>query len=518
MPMRFPKFLDIQYSNDIVLSDKILILGKINSNATLSFSFLVLLISSSIICTLGLLLNSAPIVIGGMIISPLMWPLTKTAVGISNEDSTYIRHAVALLILAIIITFVSSSIITYISPIKTLTAEILALTEPTLLDLIIALVVGSVAALAITQPKISESLAGVAIATSLMPPLCVSGIGLALFDYQTFLGGLLLFLANAVAIIFVAVIIFYFIGIKRETNTKLRRESAYILIGMIILLSIPLYFYLKTYTFKAEAYQKTQAILQQNLQEISPLITVTNISTDLSSADNGALAINAQILLPQNLSIDYAEQSKIVTDLENALHKKVDLNLNIQQTISIVSAQDIQDTETKRTLQQTFINVLRAINPDVSIDTLEITKQNNSWTAAATLHSDPSVLFTQADRRILEDALIKTIGAKVSVNLVLTPQIQLQSNESAENRKIVQEVQDSLATFINPSSISSVRIASPDTKTSTQSATILVDLATPKGFTLPDSNFTNLKNQLQTEYKKQFILQVNVVNQESTQY
>ncbi|CAN5277902.1 hypothetical protein BH10PAT1_BH10PAT1_7130 [soil metagenome] len=508
----------LHYNNDIVLTDKKLILNNINDNAAFSFSFLILLIGSTIICTLGLLLNSTPVVIGGMIISPLMWPLIKTAVGISNEDPVYIRQAIVLFILAILITLISSALITYISPIKSLTTQILARTTPTLLDLIIALVAGTVAALAVTQPKISESLAGVAIATSLMPPLCVSGIGLALFNYSTFTGGFFLFFVNAVAIIFVAILVFSFIGIKRRTKSQLQKKGVYVLIGILFILAIPLYFYLKSYAFKAKAYQDTQTILQQDFKKISSAITVANINTNLSNINGEKVIIEAQILLPQNISIDYNQQQQIINDLQNSLNKKVDLTLNIQQTISILSEQDLQDAKIKKTIQQIFLNTLSTINPEVTIDTLVMTKVKDSWTVNATLHANPSVIFTQANRQMMEKILTNTIKKTVAVNLTITPLIQLQSNETVANDKITQDVQKTIATFINPSSISNVSILPPNLQTATQSATILVELTEPYGYILPDIKFVNLKALLEKKYNEIFTIHVNIVNEDSTTY
>lgn len=215
----------LHFVNDIKQVNEAQLFNKIQVNTNFSVSYIALLVGSSIICTLGLLLNAAPVVIGGMIIAPLMWPLLKISIGISYERAFYIRQAVVLLFYSLLIAFVSSFLITLISPVKLINAEILARTTPTLLDIIVALAAGGVAALAITQPRISESLAGVAIATSLMPPLSVSGIGLALLNYTTFTGALLLFFANVVSIIFISILIFTLIGVKRHTGNTLRRKG-----------------------------------------------------------------------------------------------------------------------------------------------------------------------------------------------------------------------------------------------------------------------------------------------------
>ncbi|QQS44203.1 DUF389 domain-containing protein [Candidatus Roizmanbacteria bacterium] len=109
-------------------------------------------------------------------------------------------------------------------------SEILTRTQPTLLDIVIALSAGTVAAFAIVQKRISSSLAGVAIATSLMPPLCVGGIGLALLNPKIASGGLLLFIANVVSIIFVSIFVFRIVGIETHGSQKLQKTGLSLLL------------------------------------------------------------------------------------------------------------------------------------------------------------------------------------------------------------------------------------------------------------------------------------------------
>ncbi|PJC30289.1 hypothetical protein CO051_06495 [Candidatus Roizmanbacteria bacterium CG_4_9_14_0_2_um_filter_39_13] len=91
---------------------------QFSENAILSTSYVVLLIASSVICTLGLLQDSPAIVIGGMIISPLMWPLMKISAGISLARRNYISSALFLLLISIAISLASALLITLISPLN----------------------------------------------------------------------------------------------------------------------------------------------------------------------------------------------------------------------------------------------------------------------------------------------------------------------------------------------------------------------------------------------------------------
>ena len=99
--------IGIRLVNDIKQVNEEEVFTKIQTNTQFSISFIALLIGSTIVCTLGLLLNAPPIVIGGMIISPLMWPLVKISLGISYEKVRYIRQAITLLIFSVLVALIS---------------------------------------------------------------------------------------------------------------------------------------------------------------------------------------------------------------------------------------------------------------------------------------------------------------------------------------------------------------------------------------------------------------------------
>ena len=514
--MKIPLYNIFISANDIVKRDSATVFKKINGNADFSFSFLILLFSSSVVCTLGLLLNSAPVVIGGMIISPLMWPLVKTAAGISYGKPKYIKQAVILLFLAIAVTFFSSTFITLISPIKHITSQILARTTPTLLDLVIALTAGLIAALGITQPKISESLAGVAIATSLMPPLCVSGIGLALNDYPTLIGGFLLFFTNAVAIIFITVLIFSLIEIRKTTKNRIRRKGSYVLIILILFTTIPLYFYLNTYSFKISAYQKTKEILKDSFSEISTSIIVDNIATDISNTNRNTVIVNAQILLPEDVSIKYTEQQKIVARLQKALDKKIDLKLNLQRTISVLSENDVQFSKMKNQIQKVFESQLTQISPLLSIDSLLIDKVDTVWIINAVLIGDPSSIFTEKNRLIIQKEISSIIKSAVVLNLKIVPLIKLQSEESVAIQELTSYIEE--YTSKNIGNDYPIPNTTKIVKSKNNAFLVFIELKVPSDFQLKDKLFEELKNNLELKFKKSFTIQVHIIGEEVRAY
>ena len=188
-----------------------------------SFGFFLMMLLSTIIAALGLLQNSAPAIIGAMIIAPLMAPIISLSFGIVNTDFSLARRSVLTIISGVILVILISYLSTNIVGIRIAGSEILSRTSPTLLDLGIAMAAGAAAAFAYTRKSIINSIAGVAIAVALVPPLTVTGIGIAygrfaepavglsLTELGLFSGGediakgsFILFLTNLVGIIFFA--------------------------------------------------------------------------------------------------------------------------------------------------------------------------------------------------------------------------------------------------------------------------------------------------------------------------
>ncbi|MFW5703973.1 MAG: DUF389 domain-containing protein [Patescibacteria group bacterium] len=503
--------------NDIREVHEIETFDKINKNTQLSTSYIVLLIGSSIVCTLGLLLNATAIVIGGMIISPLMWPLMKISLGISYEKRSYIRQSLYLLILSIAIGIISAFIITYVSPIKLISDEILARTNPTLLDIFVALVAGTVASLALIQPRISESLAGVAIATSLMPPLCVSGIGLALAERQIFTGGLLLFLANIVSIIFIAVILFYLVGIRRSTHLTLRSKGI-VLIGIVLILtSIPLFTLLRQYSFKVFAYNRVNQVLTKGLEQISPNISLEGVRTELSKREGQEVVIvTAQLWIPEDFSINFNQRERIVAQLQHELKRKVDLNLRLQKTISVISEQDILLRSTNETIKQVFVDELNSINSAVSIDSLNIYPDQNAtsdWIVEAVLRGDPTSALSVPQLEEIETKISKEIEEDVEINVEIISRIKLQTNPELENQKIKSDIQKALYDTFPDIEISNISFTNSESQDSSevQSMDVIVELKTTEAFTFDEEDMQSIKNLLQAKYNRLFTITLETI-------
>lgn len=179
-------------------------------------SYILELLFAAGIATLGLVLNSPAVVIGAMLISPLMGPILAAGLAFAASDIYLGIKSVFSLILSVLASVGFSAALVWLLPFQSPTSELLARTQPNLLDLAVAVFSG-LAGSAVVARSLSggaaSALPGVAIAVALMPPLCTVGFGVGSgWNWPIISGAALLFLTNLVAIAASAFLVFYLVG------------------------------------------------------------------------------------------------------------------------------------------------------------------------------------------------------------------------------------------------------------------------------------------------------------------
>lgn len=182
------------------------IVTSIEKNIEFRGANLFILIFAIFIASIGLNINSIPIIIGAMLISPLMSPIVGVGLSLGIHDLKLLHKSIKNILIATIISIIISTIYFFISPIDNIQSELLARTSPTIYDVMIAFFGGLAGILGSTRMEKSNVIPGVAIATALMPPLCTVGYGLATGQPKFFLGALYLFSINCI-FIFLATLI-----------------------------------------------------------------------------------------------------------------------------------------------------------------------------------------------------------------------------------------------------------------------------------------------------------------------
>ncbi len=240
---------------------------QLRAAARPNINYFVLITLSAVIATLGLLLNSPAVIIGAMLVAPLMSPIIAAALGIVTGDGRTLGKALTSTLQGVLSAIFIAIIFTLISPLAHASPEVLARTQPNLLDLLIALASGMAGAYAIARKEVGEALPGVAIAAALMPPVCTIGIGIALGSAAISMGALLLFVTNLVAIIFSSAIVFLLLGVhppQQPQRQRWLRQGLLISIVSLFLLSIPLCSIL----YSAAAESQIEGKANQEIQQI----------------------------------------------------------------------------------------------------------------------------------------------------------------------------------------------------------------------------------------------------------
>ncbi len=200
-----------------------------------------ILITATLVASVGLNVNSTPVIIGAMLISPLLGPINGIGVSLAIYDIALLRKALRNFAVAVLFSLATSAMYFALTPLKEAGSELLARTTPTFWDVLIAFfggLSGSIAALG--RERRTNVIAGVAIATALMPPLCTAGYGIGTLQPKFFIGALYLFLINAVFISASAYLTFQVIRFPnvefKDKAYQLRIRRILVAIGLLTLL------------------------------------------------------------------------------------------------------------------------------------------------------------------------------------------------------------------------------------------------------------------------------------------
>lgn len=203
--------------------------SEIRAGVSFKGSQLLVLIFAIFIASLGLNTNSIPVIIGAMLISPLMGPIIGMGLAIGIQDYELLRRGLKNIIMAVLGALAASAVYFLISPQYEGSSQLLARTSPSIYDVFIGLFGGAAGIVSIACKNKGQVIPGVAIATSLMPPLCTAGYGLATWQMQFFLGALYLFFINMIFILFASWIGVRLMGYKMvqyQNTARNRRVQA----------------------------------------------------------------------------------------------------------------------------------------------------------------------------------------------------------------------------------------------------------------------------------------------------
>ncbi len=199
---------------------------------------------SIVIASAGLNVNSTAVIIGAMLISPLMGPIIGLGLALGTNDVDLLKLAAKNLLVMVVISLIASTLFFLLSPLELINpTELQARTRPTIYDVLIALFGGLAGILENSRKERGTVIAGVAIATALMPPLCTAGYGLSCFQFRFFFGAMYLFIINTVFITLATYVMVKYLRFKTVSGldpvvAKKRRNTISALIAIVVIPSI----------------------------------------------------------------------------------------------------------------------------------------------------------------------------------------------------------------------------------------------------------------------------------------
>lgn len=279
--------------------DKRKVLEMVTANISFKGSNLWILACAILIASVGLNVNSAAVIIGAMLISPLMGPIVGAGFALGTYNSQLLKKSLKNLLIATVVSLFVSAFYFYLSPFKEVQSELLARTSPTIYDVLIAFFGGLVGVIAITRVEKGNPIPGVAIATALMPPLCTAGYGLATFNLSFFLGAFYLYTINCFFICIATFLVIKYLDYPASEavnpqNEKRIRFSITVLIFVMIIPSFYLAYNLfqeKKFTSTVEDFINTEfssrgyTVVYKKLNYSSKTVDIAFLNKKLSKED-----------------------------------------------------------------------------------------------------------------------------------------------------------------------------------------------------------------------------------------
>ncbi len=313
-------------------------------NDTGSQSYYVLLVIAGFIATLGVLMDNPTVIIGAMLIAPLMVPIMALSVAIAKGEAENILKSLGHISMSIFVVVLISYVTGHLLPVIDIPEQALVRAQPNIVDLLIAIASGTVGMYAYLHKDIPESLVGVAIAVSLVPPLTVIGIGFALGSYLLSLGATVLFFTNVVAIIGSAVVVLFIHGRSAKTSrSETQREVALASGGVTIIIAVILAVLLSGAFLQVYQEENRKVIVKETLtpliEEVGGKITEIEIQSS-----GGQVRVELIARVPED--IERLDVRRMNGALVYALEESVDLQVSLIR-IQQVSQELVEEDQQK---------------------------------------------------------------------------------------------------------------------------------------------------------------------------
>jgi uncharacterized hydrophobic protein (TIGR00271 family) len=311
------------------------VIEEISYGSEPKISFYALLATASLIAAFGLIANSTAVIIGAMLVSPLMTPIIGISLALVRGNTALLGRAIRAEVLGVVLAVGIAAILGLFPLALQVTPEMLARTEPNLLDLLVAVLAGFAGTYALIDARLSPALPGVAIATAIVPPLSNSGLCLAMGAFSGAWGSFLLFFANFLAILLVSSATFIAAGMAPKIHWAdrwdLARRFGVAAVGFIIVTALLTHTLVKIVSDR----YLNNAIKTKIEAEFSQFPSTSLVST-IHQEYQGKLYILATVRTPKIIDPD---RVKLIQD---ALTQQLDLPTEL--IVRAILAKDVSAT------------------------------------------------------------------------------------------------------------------------------------------------------------------------------
>ncbi|MAQ59139.1 TIGR00341 family protein [bacterium] len=290
-----------------------------------------ILVSAVLVASVGLNMNSVPVIIGAMLISPLMGPIVSMGVALSTYDWGLMRRSLRNFIILTAIGVVMSTIYFALSPINNAQSELLARTQPTIFDILIAIFGGVAGFIAVSRARGSGTvIPGVAIATALMPPLCTIGYGIGTLQAKFFLGASYLYLINSIFICLAVLVVAGYMKLPKRDypDAEQKKKVNRVISAVIIVMVLPALYFAYTFVQQNNFNQNANKYIAQEFEAAGHVV----IYRDISQRENKIeLAVLGQRFTESDIAVFNAKLPQYDLDTTNLVLRQDEFSLSEEE-------------------------------------------------------------------------------------------------------------------------------------------------------------------------------------------
>ena len=378
------------------------------------------LIFATFVASLGLNTNSTAVIIGAMLISPLMGPIMGFGLGLGISDFELIKRSFRNFATATIFSVITSTLYFLISPISEAQSELLARTQPTVYDVLIAFFGGLAGIVASSTKSKGNVIPGVAIATALMPPLCTAGFGLASGNLYYFFGAFYLYFINTVFISLATFVVVRLLKYPKKVFLDKQREKIVTrYVGIIVFFTIVPSLFLSYNLIRSSYFNDrvrnfvSEELTFPNTQILNKVVTDTSEKKEVKVVLIGQtvpdeMIANARAKLPK-----YGLKDVLKSLMMQDLYKNSEEVLRAQ-TIQIDSLKrQVDKYQSYRRLTSELIPEMKVLFPYV----VEASCSNTYIVNTETAKPDTVMLVYLKSKTIIKDAERKKIKEWLSARV-----------------------------------------------------------------------------------------------------